>query len=129
MFEGMNSRKQGDVGLGSAIGWFTANGYTVCIPLTDNQDYDLVVEKDHGMQKVQVKTTTQKLPSGAYEVELRTKGGNKSGDGKEKSFESTAVDYLFVITEKGDRYLIPANKVITKSTISVGSKYDEYKIG
>ena len=29
-----NSKKQGDVGMGVAIGWFAADGYTVCVPLT-----------------------------------------------------------------------------------------------
>ena len=36
-----NSKKQGDIGLGIAIGWFATQGYTVCVPLTDSQDYDL----------------------------------------------------------------------------------------
>jgi hypothetical protein len=39
-----NTKKQGDVGL--AIGWFTSQGHTVCVHLTDSQDYDLVVEID-----------------------------------------------------------------------------------
>ena len=39
-----NSKKQGDAGLGIAIEYFTTKGYCVCIPLTDSQEYDLVVE-------------------------------------------------------------------------------------
>lgn len=46
-----NSRKQGDAGLGIAIGWFAKQEWTICFPLTDNQDYDLVVEKDFGLKK------------------------------------------------------------------------------
>lgn len=70
-----NTKKQGDVGLGLAIGWFTSQGHTVCVPLTDSQDYDLVVDIDGKLQKVQVKTTTYKAPSGAYSVGLSVKGG------------------------------------------------------
>jgi hypothetical protein len=37
-FDRTNPRKQVDVGLGRAIGWFASNGYTVALPLTDSQD-------------------------------------------------------------------------------------------
>lgn len=39
-----NPKKQGDAGLGVAIGWFTTHGYTMSVPLTDSQDYDLIVD-------------------------------------------------------------------------------------
>ena len=32
-----NPRIQGEIGLGHAIAWFSANGYNVCIPLCDNR--------------------------------------------------------------------------------------------
>lgn len=52
-----NTKKQGDYGLGSAISYFTSQGYNISIPLTDSQDYDLVVEDTAGfLKKVQVKT-------------------------------------------------------------------------
>ena len=53
MLNQKNSRKQGDVGLGRAIAYFTSEGFTVCLPLTDNQDYDLVVEKENGLKKIE----------------------------------------------------------------------------
>ena len=51
-----NTKKQGDVGLGAAIAFFSNLGYTVATPLTDSQNYDLVVDMDEGLKKVQVKT-------------------------------------------------------------------------
>lgn len=45
MLEQVNSKKQGDVGLGTDISFFTQRGWTVSIPLTDSQDYDLVVDE------------------------------------------------------------------------------------
>lgn len=44
--EHKNSKKQGDAGLGEAIAYFTRLGYTVQLPLTDSQDYALVVDID-----------------------------------------------------------------------------------
>ena len=101
-----NSKRRGDAGLGLAIAWFTATGYKVSIPLTDSQDYDLIVEADGKLHRVQVTTCSQKQKSGNYVVELRTVSyGGK--DYNIKHFDSNAIDYLFVITDNGCKYLIP----------------------
>ena len=42
MLKWINSKRQGNIGIGAAIAWFTVHGYTVSIPLTDSQDYDLI---------------------------------------------------------------------------------------
>lgn len=123
-----NSKKQGDVGLGVAIGWFTTNHYTVAIPLTDSQDYDLIVDKDNALKRVQVKTTSR-LQNGMYQVELRTLGGNQSWQGVAKHFDNTNVELVFVLTAAGDKYLIPAAEVKCRSIMSLGKKYDKYKLG
>ena len=119
----VNPRKQGDAGMGMAIAWFTNNEYTVNIPLTDSQPYDLVVEDqtDGSLHRVSVKTTTRDN----CEVSLRTQGGNKS-QMVVRHFDSSSVELLFVAAPHA-LYLIPASKVASKSTISVkGKKYDEY---
>ncbi len=124
-----NSKKQGDVGMGVAIGYFASHGHTVCVPLTDSQDYDLVVDIDNKLQRIQVKTTTS-LRMGkniGYDVELRVRGGNRSGTGKSKSFDSTKADQLFILTSRGDQYLIPTSQVRGKTSITVGDKmYTEF---
>ena len=51
-----NSKKQGDAGLGQAIAYFTSQGYDVSLPLTDSADWDLIVEMESGLKRVQVKT-------------------------------------------------------------------------
>ena len=45
-------RRQRDAGLGLAIAWFTAAGWTVSVPLTDSQPYDLVVDDNGVLQRV-----------------------------------------------------------------------------
>lgn len=128
MFDAENSKKQGDIGLGAAIAYYTSLRYTVCIPLTDSQDYDLVVDID-GLKKVQVKTGTFKEPSGGYKITLKVSGGNKSGTGRVKKFDNTKVDYLFILTDDGCRYHIPAKQVTATTSIVVGqSKWNEFKL-
>lgn len=127
-----NSNKQGDAGLGIAIAWYTGNGYTVSIPLTDSQDYDLIVDND-GLKRVQVKTSiTRKYEhrDDVWTVSLRTCGGNRRGPGpaKFKLFDIEKVDELFVITGDMLKYKIPTNIITVKSCITVGNKYRQYLV-
>ena len=55
-----SNKEKGNTGLGIAIAYYSANGYTVSIPLNDTQDYDLIVDKDNILKKVQVKATSCK---------------------------------------------------------------------
>lgn len=131
MFEkASNTKKQGDIGLGSAIAHFTKMGFTVCLPLTDSQDYDLVVEVDGKLNKVQIKTSSLKTAYGEiYTVGLRVLGGNQSWNGVAKHFDNTKVDYLFILLEDGRKYLIPSSKIDSKSSINVGGeKYKEFEV-
>lgn len=125
--EQSNSKKQGDVGLGAAIGWFVRNGYTVCVPLTDSQDYDLIVDKDCGLERVQVKTTYCKNTDGAFQANLRVCGGNRSRS-TIKMFDPSRVEVIFILTEAGTQYLIPAAKVTARTALSLGPKWDKYII-
>lgn len=74
------NKDKGNTGLGIAIAYYTSNGYTVSIPLNDTQDYDLIVDKDKELKKIQVKSTGCKTKYGNYQVSLRSFGvvkGNK----------------------------------------------------
>ena len=125
--EQKNTRKQGDVGLGAAIAFFTQKGITVCVPLTDNQEYDLIVD-DGRLLRIQVKTTYSKTPSGNYIVTLKTSGGNKSRQ-MVKKFDSSQCDKLFILTESNEKYLIPTSVLDITNSITLGKKYDQYKMG
>ncbi len=120
-----NTKKQGDMGLGEAIYYFTSIGYTVGIPLTDSQDYDLMVDGEFGLKRVQVKTCSYKRRE--YEVNLSVKGGNRTSKGKIKRFDNTQSDYIFiVVTQTSDRYLIPSKELTAKHNLVLGPKYKKY---
>ena len=40
----INSKKQGDIGMCYAMAYYAKLEWTVSIPVTDSQDYDLVVD-------------------------------------------------------------------------------------
>ncbi len=121
-----NTKKQGDMGLGSAIWYFTQLGQTVSIPLTDSQDYDLVVEIKNSLKKIQIKSCNFKRKY--YEVNLSIKGGNRTSTGKIKRFDNNNCDYLFVITDQSQKYLIPTKDLKAKCNLVLGPKYQKYLI-
>lgn len=122
-----NTKQQGNVGVGQAIAYFTKLGHVVLLPLNDSQEYDLVVDQDGELKKVQVKTTYHRVPSGNFSVELRTSGGNQSYS-TVKHFDSCKVDYLFILTEDEDKYLIPCSDIDNKSTITLGDKFSKFRV-
>lgn len=91
--------------MGIAIWYFVAQGYTVSVPLTDSQDYDLIIDTAEWLKSVQVKTTRYKK-YGKYVANLKISWGNKSWE-KTKLFTENNSDYLFILTEDWTKYLIP----------------------
>ena len=127
MFEFKNSNHQGNAGMGAAIAYFTFSGSVVALPLTDSQPYDLITEIDGDLKRIQIKTTSHKVRN-KFTVDLRVKGGNRSGTGRTKKFDRSEADYLFVLTSENDRYLIPVENLGGDSIITLGSGYDDFRV-
>ncbi len=116
-----NPRLQGDIGMGAALGWFLSQGYRVALPLGESQPWDLIVEDHEGrVLRVQVKTTTHRSPYGRYVVTLATRGGNQSWNRVARKFDANVVELLFVLTDDGDRYLIPTHVIGACTALSLG---------
>lgn len=129
MFENViNSKKQGDVGMCYAIAYYSRLGWTVSIPITDSQDYDLLVENtDNNILKVQVKTSRYLTEGGTYQVRLKTCGGNKSGQ-TIKKMDKNYIDLVFVLVDDGSCYSIPTEKIESSGSMNLGDKYSEFKV-
>lgn len=120
--------KQGNVGLAYAIAYYSKLGYTISIPLTDSQDYDVIVDTGNTLLKVQVKTTTCEKDNGNYQLNLKVSGGNQSGTGKVKTFDQNKCDLIFAMTEQFEFYSIPRTEISATSSISLGEKYLPFKV-
>jgi hypothetical protein len=117
-----NPREQGLLGLVDAIAYFGELGWPVAVPLIDAQPYDLVVDDGARLQRVQVKTTTCRGPSGRFIVQLCTRGGNRSFH-TTKAFDPSACDLLFVLTDDRNRYLIPTTSIITRTSLTLDDRF------
>lgn len=114
----------GNSSLGIAISYFVCNGFIVSIPLNDTQDYDLVIEKDGKLDKVQVKATGCKTKNNIYQVSLKSCGGTK---GKEyKTLINTNIDYLFILNADLKMYVIPKSEIKNKCTINLGENLNRF---
>lgn len=128
MFKDKTTVTQGSIGLGVAIAWFVENGYTVSVPLNDNQPYDLIADKNEGLKRVQVKTTQYKEKGTEnYTVLLKSVRSNKTVN-KIKKFDANSCELVFILTEDKTKYLIPANELHEMGSIALGIKADKWKL-
>jgi len=119
MIDTMNKKQQGDVGVAMAIAYYTREGYVVSVPLTDNARYDILIEKDSKVLRVQCKTTKY-IEKNAYVVQLRTSGGNQSWSHEVKKISSTEADLLFVYAFDGTMYQFDGPEFDGKSNLRLG---------
>lgn len=120
--------KQGNIGLGQAIAYYMSKGYMVALPVNDTQPYDLVVDKfdGNGLQRVSVKTT-RFIERKSYVVQLGNTGGS-SGNNKIRFFDNNTSDLIFIFSISQERWEIPSKHIEAKRSITLGEKYDKYRI-
>jgi len=74
-------RGQGERGEQLAALWFESHGVPVFVPVSHNpRDFDFIVEWGEGVQRIQVKTSTQ-FRNDRWDVSVCTRGGNRSWSG------------------------------------------------
>ncbi len=94
------TQRKGDIAVSQAISTFTKLGFDVSIPLTESAHYDLVVDSNEGLKRVQVRYTSKR------DVDLRRVHSNSQGYVVKKAQEN-AYDWLYVYKETGEEYLVP----------------------
>lgn len=122
-----NPPEQGLIGVTDAIRHFGGLGWSINVPLTDSQPYDLVVDDGQRLHRVQVKTTTYRARSGTFVVQVCTNGANQSFT-TAKLFDPSAYDLLYVLTDDGDRYLIPAAMVQVTRSLTLGRRVEACRV-
>ena len=120
------NKNKGRTGLAVAIAYYATHGYNVCIPLNDTQDYDLVVDKDGVLLRVQVKATAQRTKRGYTTFNAFSSGGTNGG--KYQYLKDTSCDIVFVLTELGEMYEIPLSDISVVSSFGLGPSRQHYRV-
>lgn len=100
-----------------ATAWFIRRGYAVSVPV-EHQPYDLVVEADKRLYRVQVKTATSHDSSGAFVCSLRR---IPARDREVITYDSADVDFFFVIDAENNNYVIPIQEVAGAFQVSLST--------
>ena len=107
-----------------AIAYYGSNGYTVSVPLNDTQDYDIVVDMDGKLNKVQVKATAYLDKNGSYQIPLRSISGTTRKP--YKTVSETDIDLLFCLCGDGTMFSIPASAIENKNVITLRREKSKY---
>lgn len=119
-----NNKNRGRAGMSLAIAYYGSNGYTVSIPLSDTQWYDLVIEKDGIFQTVQCKCTTAK--DGA--INLKSCGGTNGS--VYDSIKNHPIDFLFCLNGTTNiMYSIPVQDIPNEKAIMLRTHKNKSNYG
>ena len=121
------NKDQGNIGLSKAIYELQVLKFRISIPFTENQNYDLIVDKDSILYRVQIKTTRQKNKYGIFQVNLRTLGGNQSFHTIKKR-KAGDYDLLYALTDDNVSYLIPDKTIKAENALSLHKGMSQYLI-
>ena len=118
--------------IGTAIRWFLDRGYMVSLPV-EPCTYDLVVESDTGLQRVQIKTTTQQNRKAQWVASLSRKvydpdiEGNAGGKRTATHYTSTDMDLFFIVTGDQTSYLVPLSVTQQRLMLTLDQRLDCFR--
>lgn len=133
--QGVRAEHLRNSAVGAAVQWFLDRGYTPSLPV-HAAVYDLIVESDEGLKRVQVKTTNMRDPvSGNWSVRIARQiydpGQRLNAMGRRKRVPYTLdqIDFFFIVTGDQSLYLIPTALTYGACQINLDSKYKTCKVG
>jgi len=94
-----STQRKGDIAKAKAISTFTSYGYDVSLPITESAAYDLIVDIEGRLYRVQVKY------SSGREVDLRRIHSNSKGYVVKKYLDAS-YDLLYVFRADGKEFLV-----------------------
>lgn len=117
----MNTKQQGSIGEAQALLFYSQKGYWPSVPWGDHRRYDLIIDKDGLLLRVQCKTSSVREYKGSWKVTLSTSGGNKSGNSIRR-FNAKDCDLLFVVCADGSLWEIPSLDVDGKRSVNLSAR-------
>ncbi|MGC5022536.1 group I intron-associated PD-(D/E)XK endonuclease [Micromonospora sp. DT47] len=116
-----------------AARWFMERNYVASVPL-EVAPYDLVVESDRGLQRVQVKTSSHVNSNGVHVAGIGRMAydpnGRRFSHGRARIVPYTAeeIDLFFIVTTTGPLYLIPVESAGGRLQLTLEPKYGKFRV-
>jgi hypothetical protein len=116
-----------------ATAWFLGRGYMVSLPV-EPALYDLITESDDGLIRVQVKSTRTQDTRSHWYVHINRRAYDSSakqttvGARSQRTYGADEIDYFFIVTAGGDKYLIPLPVTRNLASLTLDSKYAAFKV-
>lgn len=119
----MNRKQNGRLAEVKVAAWMIENGYEVYLPLSDGSVYDMLVVRDDQTQRVSVKYTSERKPSGKWRVCLVQTSRRNNSEMHTVKFDNSRYDVLAVYIGPEDRIvLIPCNEISAMTEVSVSGR-------
>ena len=115
------NKEQGDTCEAFAIFYYTSLGCIVSKPLTQSPYYDLIVDTDGVLKKVECKSSRFKNNPKSYTVALGTTGGNQSWNKVVKKIDAKKVDEIFILDGDGNYYIYNSKDLDGRRTVNVNN--------
>ena len=110
--------------VGDAIAWFNARGHSVSIPIEPTA-YDLVVDVDGKMYRVQVKSSTSERRIFSTS---RTFYSQETGKPGSRAYKPGEIDYFFMVLIDGSKYVVPYDQVGESKQITMNTRFENYRV-
>ena len=125
----LNTVSIGDIGEAQAIALFTKNQIPVSKPLTNNVRYDLIIEKNNKLYRVQVKSTAN-IKDGKMEFATKTTNYTK-GSWSSNHYSKNEVDifFLYCLENEWCGLFIPEEEIPTSLYIRTIPQKNNQKVG
>ena len=107
--------------------WFMLRGSAVSVPV-EPQEYDLLVTAPGGIERVQVKSTTNRGSDGKWSVGVGRRPYSLDKTAGKAPYDPDSLDCFFIVDGHGGLYLIPSRCLAGRTSITLDA-YAPYRVG
>lgn len=111
-------KRIGNIGEAKAISWLVEHGISVSIPFGDNERYDLVIDNNGSLERVQVKTSGYCPHNGSITFKLHSSTYHTKSK-HNISYENDVDSFIFYDSINDFLYYIPISQVMGKKNINI----------
>lgn len=112
------NKQKGNIGEAKCLAKMIELGVPVSLPFGDNERYDMIIEKDNQLLKVQVKYSTQSESEGSILFKCAS-STNHTTNKHYSTYENDIDAFLFYNGLTNEVYFIPIEVIGTRKTITL----------